>query len=190
MIRSLAAIVLSVLTLGTMVSLAEARPIGSPALAIRDTNLLAHPRGDFPVTGSMDKGERVLVERCQRLWCQVIAGGDEGWVFIDALSFGTKAKPRWTGPRLNFPAGGDGKVCLYEGPNYTGAKLCGETGFVLRDLATVGLDNHFASIKIDDGVSAIVCRARNNGSYCARITKSQPELNGFLNHAVSSFRVY
>ena len=91
------------------------------------------------------------------------------------------------GVNPDYPTGGS--VCFYQGTNYTGAELCMSSGRVIHDLALLGIDNGFSSIKVF-GASAAVCRDRDFQSYCERIISDQPVLDQYLRRALSSIRVY
>jgi uncharacterized protein YraI len=173
------------------ISAAEATPpIGSLAWTIRAAVLMDGPGTAYDTSGQVDGAVHVRVTRCQKLWCHVNASTGSGWVSKDDLSFGTVPYGPFSGPRLAYPAGGPGKVCFYEGANYTGRSLCGGSGFVVRDLKLTAFENRFSSVSVEGNVSATLCRDRFFQSYCQRIIKSQPHLNGFLANAASSLHVY
>jgi hypothetical protein len=91
---------------------------------------------------------------------------------------------------LQYPSGGPGEVCLYEGHNYTGDSLCLKSGSVSHDLLLQHLDNRYSSVTVQGNVSVTLCRDREFSSYCERVLHDQPALNGFLDNNVSSYRVH
>ncbi len=172
------------------VSAATAVETGTPAWTTAPMTLLEGPGPAYLAVGEVEGEVRVYVERCQKLFCQIRAGGDRGWVSTQYLSFGQEPRGPFTGPRLGYNTGGPGTACLYEGANFTGAAICGESGFVVRDLLLYRQDNRYSSISIEGNVSVTLCRDRNFQSYCERINESEANLPGFLNNGVSSLRVY
>jgi hypothetical protein len=165
-------------------------PLGSLAWTIRPAVLFDGPGTAYDRRGDVDGAVHVRVTRCQKLWCHINASSGSGWVSKANLNFGTGPHGPFSGPRLAYPSGGPGKVCFYEGANYTGRALCGGPGFVIRDLKLTAFENRFSSVSIEGNVSATLCRDRFFQSHCQRITKSQPRLNGFLANAASSLHVY
>ncbi len=148
------------------------------------------PGATYDAAGTIAADTRISVSRCQRLWCLVRAGDASGWALLQNIRFGIESRPALTGPRLNYGAGGPGEICLFEGTHYTGASVCAKSGQVFTDLKLYGVDNRYSSVSVTGNVSAALCRDRGFQSYCARIAKSQPVLQLYLNNAVSSVRVY
>lgn len=148
------------------------------------------PGAAYDVTGEIAGEIRIIVDRCSRRWCKIRAEGERGWAEIDHISFGQQPGGPFDGPKLNYPQGGPGQVCFFEGPNYTGGSVCSETGKVVHDLLLLDIDNRFASVSVEGDVSALVCRDFNFTSYCERIIESKPRLPRFLYRAVSSYRIY
>lgn len=181
--------IVSALTLFAIASPAQAQT-GSPAWAIRTLVLMQGPGAAYDVVGEIPAESRIYVDRCSKLWCRVHAGGAGGWTDLASISFGQHPRGPFTGPRLNYKMGGPGTVCLYEGRNFTGASLCGETGFVVHDLLLLHADNRFSSVAIEGDVSVVLCRDRDFKSYCERINDSEAILHGFLDNNVTSVRVY
>ena len=171
-------------------SAAMAVETGTPAWTITDVVALDGPSAAYDEAGTIDAEKRIYVERCQITWCKVRAGHVRGWIALQHIAFGKVARSPLTGPRLNYPAGGPGTVCLYEGRNFTGASVCGSSGFVIRDLGTTSHDNVFSSVSIEGNVSVVLCRDRYYRSWCERIVASKSILPGLLNNTVSSLRVY
>jgi len=155
-----------------------------------DLLLREGPGAVYDVTGQLPGEIRIGVDRCWNRWCKVRAKNQSGWVSIDEISFGQAPGGPFSGPKLNYPSGGPGRVCFYTGGNYTGTELCAESGFVVKDLVLLHRDNTFASVRIEGNVSALVCRDFDFSSYCERVIENKPQLSRFLNRNVSSFRIY
>lgn len=179
---------LAFLVLGTLA--AGAAPVGTPAWSIRPLVLMEGPGNAYDVVGEIDGQVRIYVDRCSKQWCRVHAGRSAGWTSLYDIAFGHVARGPLTGPRLNYKSGGPGVVCLYEGRNFSGASICGKTGFVVRDLLLLRADNRYSSVSIEGDVSVVLCRDRDFHSYCERINDSEEALHGFLDNNVSSMRVY
>lgn len=169
---------------------ASALETGTPAWTISSATLFEGPGSAYDVTGDVGAEERVYVERCQKLWCKIRSDSGRGWMSLGELTFGHEPKGPFTGPRLNFPSGNNGTVCLYTGRDYTGMSICGEAGFVVRDFLLYNADNQFGSVAIDGDVSVMLCRDRFFQSYCQRINESTATLPSILINSVSSMRVY
>ncbi|WDR05132.1 peptidase inhibitor family I36 protein [Devosia rhodophyticola] len=165
-----------------------APPYGSAAWSTTPLLLQAGPGNRYAAVGTIPEDSAIRVERCSMRWCKVRGSGQYGWAPQHAITFGQTSADHWSGPRLNYGSGGS--VCLYTGTNYTGTSLCASTGQVFRDLVFWGNDNRYSSIKVNGTAGATVCRDAYFSSYCARIVKSQPVLNTYLNNNVSSIRVY
>lgn len=154
----------------------------SDTLTLRDGPGLA-----YSVTGEIAADLPIKVLRCEKLWCAVDGPGGRGWTSKQFIVFGLTSTDWPGGVNPNYPTGGS--VCFYQGTNYTGAELCMSSGRVIHDLALLGIDNGFSSIKVF-GASAAVCRDRDFQSYCERIIADQPVLDQYLRRALSSIRVY
>jgi uncharacterized protein YraI len=185
-------IVAAILALATLFAALPAAAVetGTPAWLIRDAVLFEGPGTIYDVVGNGSGESRISVERCSKRWCRIRTSGDHGWVSMDDISFGQEPRGPFTGPRLNYPSGGPGTVCFYEGEHFTGASFCARTGFVMRDLLLYERDNRISSISIEGNVSVLVCRDRHFVNYCERVIESQPAIHGFLNNHVSSLHVY
>lgn len=184
---SLSALVFLILAAGPAASAAR---VGTPAWSIRPLVLFEGPGTEYQVTGEVDGLARIYVDRCSKLWCRIHSGGQAGWTGLYDIAFGNIIHGPFSLPLLNYKSGGPGIVCLYEGPNFSGQALCGDSGTVIRDLLLLNADNTFSSITIEGDVSADLCRDRDFHSYCERINHSQDRLPGFLNDNVSSVEIY
>lgn len=185
-IRRLAAVLLA---LAAFAAPAAATETGTPAWLISSATLVDGPGAAYQPVGELEKATAIRVDRCSGLWCLIRAEGVKGWVGAQKVSFGQEPRGPLTGPRLNYPSGA-GTVCFYTGRNYTGTAVCNNSGFVMPDLKLVGLDNSFSSVKIEGSASVTACRDRKWQSYCERIIESQPRLNGFLDDALTSYRIW
>jgi hypothetical protein len=183
---------LTALTSATlMLALAQAPAMAasqSGTHAFSEDTLRLHngPGTGYDLTGEIATHSAIKVLRCQKLWCLVDGDAGRGWTYKRNISFGA-IPGDWPDGLARYPRGGT--VCFYTGTNYTGSQVCLGTGQVLKDLALSGLDNSFASVRVD-GTSVDVCRDRFFQSYCERIIQSQPVLDQYLRGALSSIRVY
>jgi hypothetical protein len=149
--------------------------------------LFAGPGPHYRAAGTVAANIRVRVERCTERWCLIRAGKARGWIGIDVLSFGQRPASVFGGPRFDFGSGGE--VCFYDGADFTGRAFCAGPGRVWDDLVLIGRDNAISSIRVGSG-SALVCRDRNFRSHCVRMNADAPRLDGLVNNAISSIRVY
>ena len=46
------------------------------------------PGTQYDVTGSIEAGIRIRVDRCSRRWCLIHTNADRGWMSLDNISFG------------------------------------------------------------------------------------------------------
>jgi uncharacterized protein YraI len=153
-------------------------------------DLRSGPGTMYDITGSVDVGVRVRVDRCTvKRWCQIHTAEAKGWLSLDNLSFGQKPDGLFAGPK--FPTQrGDGVVCFFTGQGFSGESFCAKSGRVIPDLALVGLDNAISSVEVNGAASAIVCRDRGFRSYCEVVDVSKGQLDGLLTNGISSIRVY
>ena len=186
--RLLAAFVVTVLFLFT--PYAANAEFGSPAWSLRQLVLKEGPGNQYDDVGLIDPEVRVYVDRCSRNWCRVHRGHQAGWTSLYSITFGVAPHSPYAFPHKGFAFGGPGEICLYEGPNYTGAALCAKSGFKARDLLLLDADNLFSSVSIKGKVSVLLCRDRDFHSYCVIVSRSQPRLHGFLDNGLSSLHVY
>jgi len=150
--------------------------------------LYSGPGTQYDVMDHVKEGMRVRIDRCTYRWCQIHTASVRGWLTIDNLSFGQGPwVPFVNTPKLPVRYGGG--VCFFTGANFSGEQWCYNGGHVSKDLVLAGLDNAFASVKIDGG-SVLACRDRNFRSYCLIINKSEARLDGLLSRAISSIHVY
>jgi hypothetical protein len=151
-------------------------------------NLYHGPGVQYPVTGHVEEGIRIRVDRCSALWCLIHTRSEMGWMSLSNVSFGQGPWRAFVNfPRLPVRFGGD--VCFYTGANYTGAETCFKGGYVSRDLYLAGMDNSFSSVKIGAG-SVLACRDRNFRSYCVVLNESKPHLERLLSNSITSIHVY
>ncbi len=176
------------LSLFALVPATKAHELGTPAWVISDADLLSGPGVRYDVVSSVTKGSAIVVSRCSDRWC-LVDGGD-GWLSIDKLSFGQAARGPLSGPKFDIGRGGPGKVCFYDGANYSGKFVCQPSGGVARDLALLGWDNVISSVSIEGDVSVNLCRDRDFTSLCTLIAQSTPNLDPLLQNAASSWQVW
>jgi hypothetical protein len=183
-LASVAALFLAILLLTLP---AQAYETGTAAWLIKGQALFEGPGHAYDVVGELGGETNIRVDRCTYQWCRIHAEGQRGWVSRDNVSFGQEPRGKFTGPHFDHPRGG--VVCFFEGANYTGASICARAGTVVHDLLLVDLDNRFSSIEVQ-GSSVMACRDRDFTSYCELIVESQPQMHGFLDDNLSSYRVY
>jgi hypothetical protein len=155
-----------------------------------DGALYEGPGRVYPVVADVPARVRVRVTRCSERWCLIRYGRSQGWLPIEEVSFGQYPDGFLAGPRFPNMHSGSGTVCFFTGAHYTGREFCAESGHVYKDLLLTGYDNAFASVKIGGAAEAMVCRDRNFRSYCKIIDVDTLHLEGLLNHAISSIRIY
>ncbi|HVY50298.1 MAG TPA: SH3 domain-containing protein [Devosia sp.] len=181
------------LALSLAVPAAAVQPLGSAGWTTDGwTNFsgtLYHgPGTQYDVTGHVDAGIRIRVDRCSQLWCFIHTRDDRGWMSLSNISFGQGPwQPFVNTPKLPVRYGGG--VCFYSGADYSGRETCYAAGHVIKDLYLAGLDNSFRSVRISGG-SVLACRDRNFRSYCVILNESKPRLEGLLTGAITSIRVY
>jgi len=152
--------------------------------------LRSGPGKMYDITGSIEAGVRVRVDRCNiKRWCQIHTAEAKGWLSLDNLSFGQQPDGLFAGPKFPTQRGG-GVVCFYTGEGFSGESFCAKSGRVIPDLALVGLDNSISSVEVNGAASAIVCRDRGFRSYCEVVDVSKGRLDGLLSNGISSIRVY
>lgn len=193
--RLLARFLTSLVTVAMTVLLVQvpamaASEVGTHAWSSDTLTLRDGPGTQYGVTGEIAADLAIRVLRCQKLWCLVDGEGGRGWASKDFVVFGLTSADWPGGINPDYPTGGPGKVCLYTGTNYAGREFCIPYGRTIRDLALLGLDNSFSSIRIEGSISVAACRDRDFQSYCERIVASQPALDPFLRRALSSVRIH
>ena len=151
--------------------------------------LRAGAGAQYDITGVVDEGVRVRVDRCSKRWCQIHTASARGWLSLDNLSFGQAPDGWFAGPKFPTQRGG-GVVCFYSGEGFSGLSFCAKSGRVIPDLALVGHDNSISSVEINGAASAVVCRDRGVRSYCELVDVSKGRLDGLLSDGISSIRVY
>ena len=181
-LATLAGIMLFAMAPAFALSEAGTHAWSSDALTLRDG-----PGFAYDVTGDIAADLPIKVLRCEELWCLVDGNGGRGWTSKQFVVFGLTSTDWPGGVNPDYPSGGS--ICFYSGTNYTGSELCLNSGRVIDDLALLGLDNSFSSVRVN-GASAAACRDRDFQSYCERIIADQPALDQYLRRALSSIRVY
>jgi hypothetical protein len=167
-------------------AVAAGTPVGSAAWLIKGQSLMEGPGRDYDVVGELGDKTRIRVDRCAPLWCRIHAEGQAGWVWRHNISFGNLPYSTPSHPRLGWGRGET--ICLYEGREFTGERVCASPGTVVRDLMLFDRDNFYSSVQVNGG-SVVLCRDRDFSSYCELIVEDQASLHGFLDNNVSSLRV-
>jgi hypothetical protein len=192
-VRLLAALLLS---LFAIIPVDAGQPHGSAAWTTDGWTtytgiVYAGPGTIYGEVGSIEAGVRIRVDRCTEHYCKFHTSGISGWISLYSVSFGQKPGGWFTGPK--FPVAGGATVCFYSGQQYTGSSFCAGPGKVYRDLSLIGEDNKISSIQVDPNGGtgkAILCRDQFFRSYCLVIDANTPHLEGLLDNAASSLRVY
>jgi len=177
---------LAVLTLAQPTAFAASES-GTLAWSTAPLVLRNGPGIAYDITGDIVADTQIKVLRCQRLWCVVDGPTGRGWTNKGDIVFGRTSAP-FPFMMTGYPQGAT--VCFYQGANYSGGEFCIEPGRSYRDLALVGLDNAFSSVRVMGEGSADVCRDRFFQSYCERVTGDQPVLDEHLRQSLSSIRVH
>lgn len=159
---------------------------GTHAWSKTTLNLREGPGTAYAHNGEIAGDQAIMVLRCQRLWCLVDGDTGRGWTSKAYIDFG---RPDFLLTKPPVIAA-NGPVCFYSGTNYSGQEFCLTSGRVIQDLALLGLDNGFASVRLNGTTSVSVCRDRFFQSYCERIVVSQPVLDEYLVQSLSSIRVH
>lgn len=185
-------ILLALLTLMSLLvaPVLAASESGTHGWSLEPLTLRSGPGAAYDVTGEIPGKVAIKVLRCQRLWCNVDGQGGRGWTSKDLIGFGPEPEGALFHESPDYPAGGPGEICFFEGTNYTGASFCAGPGQVFRDLALLNVDNRFSSVSVTGDVSAAACRDRFFQSYCERVTGDQPVLDEHLRQSLSSIRVH
>ncbi|MCW5954704.1 MAG: hypothetical protein KIT69_20820, partial [Propionibacteriaceae bacterium] len=150
-------------------------------------NLRVGPGPQYDISGTVEEGVRVRVDRCSKRWCEIHTASAHGWLSLDNLNFGQS--PKVLGPKFPTQRGG-GVVCFFTGEGFSGESFCAKSGHVLPDLALIGRDNRISSVEVNGAASAVVCRDRGFRSYCEVVDVSKGRLDGLLRRSISSIRVY
>ncbi len=194
MVFSIRTLIAAILALVLVAPASAVQPTGSAAWTTDgwvsfSGELRAGPGQQYRITGMVDEGVRVRVDRCSRRWCEIHTASVRGWLSLDNLSFGQAPDGWFAGPK--FPTQrGDGVVCFYSGEGFSGVSFCARSGRVISDLALVGRDNEISSVEVNGAASALVCRDRGFRSYCEVVDVSTGRLDGLLDNGISSIRVY
>ena len=77
---------LAALAMSLLASAAQAQ--GSVAFAAKDIHLRAGPGRDRAVVAVVPAGSELLVQACvaDNRWCEVLAGGSQGWVYAGNIA--------------------------------------------------------------------------------------------------------
>lgn len=165
-------------------------PYGSPGWSLTELTLREGPGAAYRIVGAIPGEQAIRVERCGPYWCQVRLGASAGWAPKHAVGFGLEPEYPLFSVSPDYPSGGPGQVCLFTGTHFSGQSVCYAPGRVIRDLLLYGIDDRFASVRIEGNVSVSLCRDRDFRSYCTRATADIPVLNRYLMRNISSLRVW
>ncbi len=153
-----------------------------------DSSLFTGPGRQYSEIGVVGGGLRIRVARCTGPWCEISAKNLHGWMELRNISFG-QSPWKLFGRAPTFPIHYGSGVCFYSGANYRGTESCFHAGQTVKDLALLGRDTSFRSVKVGTG-SVMACRDRNFRSYCVILNKDEPRLEGLLSGAITSVQSY
>ena len=85
--------------------------------------------------------------------------------------------------------GGAKKVCVWDGPNYTGASVCVNAGMSDSNIAPAWNDR-VTSLKVYNGATIRLCQHPNYLGFCNTFSTNVPVLGGALNNQASSYQVW
>jgi hypothetical protein len=175
---------------------AAVQPLGSAAWTTDgwttySGTVYSGPGTVYDEVGTIEAGVKIRIDRCTQHYCKFHTASTSGWISLYNVSFGQQPDGWFKGPK--FPEAGGATVCFYSGQDYTGTSFCFGPGHVVRDLSLVGRDNQISSVEVTSGGGtgkAILCRDQFFRSYCLVIDANTPRLEGLLDNAASSLRVY
>ncbi len=177
-------------------------------------NVRTGPGTGYAVVDTLHAGEIVDVAQCNaaNTWCKIYHTGPDGWVARSLLGapdgggggnvqfgvviplpgggsivFGT---PGYTPPSPPpGPPPGFKKVCVYDGPNYTGAQVCVNAG--MSDSNIGGWwNNRVTSLRVFGGAHIRLCQNPGYGGFCNVYSSNQPHLGPAMNNKASSYQTW
>lgn len=176
------------------------------AVATTALNVRTGPGTNYPVIAALSRNQVVQVGQCNssNTWCQVTAANIRGWSsarYLRRIGPTTPQRPTpdndrpdvgfsVEGPNFSFSfgtgrPGGDGRVCFYEGFNYSGRSFCATDDDSDRRLTNFWNDR-IRSIRLEGDISATVCSGTNFSGRCGVVARSVRNL-GSLSDNISSF---
>ncbi len=179
------------------------------ARALTAANVRSGPGGGYAVVDTLTAGEIVDVSQCNaaNTWCKIYHPGPDGWVARSLLGaptgggnvqFGVKI-PLPGGGWIVFgtpgyspppgPPGGSKRVCVYDGPSYTGARVCVNPG--MADANVTGFwNNRVTSLRVFGGARIRLCRNPGYGGVCHVYATNRAHLGPSMNNRASSYQVW
>lgn len=178
-------------------------------------NIRSGPSTAYQVVDTLYAGENVNVQECRTNgWCAITHNGPDGWVsarYLSGLNAGSSSSNSSSSsnaqadislsfgvPGFSFSIGNgsdfrdrpgrpDGRVCFYDGTNFTGARFCTTPGH--QNPRMRGFNDRISSIKVFGDAQVRVCEDFNFGGRCAVLDSSRANLGFRNNNIISSYRV-
>lgn len=181
-------------------------------------NVRSGPSTGYAIVDSLYAGEDVNIDHCNSSgsWCYITHPGPDGWVATSLLRpvGGTSSGSGSTANNCTFQLGPHGfrlqcggssvavplpgpaptpspvkKVCVYNGPNYTGAHICRNAG--AHDNSISGFwNNRISSLKVFGGAHIKLCQNPGYGGFCNTFHNNVSNLGFALNNKASSYAVW
>ena len=188
-------------------------------VATSAVNVRTGPGTGYAIVDTLFAGESVEIGECQSGWCYVDQDGPDGWVSASYLQPAGGSGSGTTGtdddchihwvvgrgftlecngssitvPGVGgFPGGGPfptKKVCVYDGPNYTGAHVCANAG-ISDSHINAPWNNKISSLKVFGGAKIQLCQNYNFMGFCNTFSNNVPMLGIPLNNKASSYKTW
>lgn len=211
-LKKIASVALASLVLSTIGAFA------TEGVASGTVNVRTGPGSSYAKVDTLHEGESVDIGQCQSGWCYVQHDGPDGWVSANFLqpgggsgsgsgSSGDDCHFNWVvgtgftlecnGNSVTIPGPGSfppappptPQVCVYDGPNYTGASQCMNAGVSTSNI--VGFWNdRITSLKVIGGAHVKLCQNSNYLGFCNTFSADVPTLGFALNNKASSIQTW
>ena len=201
----------TLLALATLVA-STAGAYAAEGVATGAVNVRTGPSTSYNKVDTLHAGEQVEIGQCQSGWCYIEHSGPDGWVSANYLQPGgdtggsdDKCNFNWvigqgftvqcgnnsvTVPGLNPPPPPPAPtVCIYDGPNYSGAELCGPAGSSSSNILGFW-NNRITSLKVTGGAKIKLCQNPNYLGFCNTFNSNVPHLGFPLNNKASSYQTW
>ncbi len=198
--------------------LATTGAFAAQGVATGAVNVRTGPGTSFSKVDTLFSGESVAIGECQAGWCYVEHDGPDGWVSANYLTpaGGSTPAPAESGDDCHFnwvvgrgfsivcgdnsitlPTPGGAlppppptkKVCVYDGPNFSGAHVCANAG-ISDDHLGPAWNNRITSIRLFGGAKIKLCQNYNYGGFCNTFSSNVPMLGMPLNNKASSYKTW
>ncbi|MBU1175178.1 MAG: SH3 domain-containing protein [Alphaproteobacteria bacterium] len=191
--------------------------IAAEGVATGAVNVRTGPGSGYSKVDTLHAGEQVEIGQCQAGWCYVEHDGPDGWVSANYLQpgpgsggsggAGDDCTFNWViGQGFTVECGGNSvtvpgpggwppapaptpMVCIYDGPNYSGAELCGPAGSSSSNILGFWNDR-ISSIKVSGGAKIKLCQNPNYLGFCNTFSSNLPQLGVWLDNKASSYQTW